>query len=195
MDKLDQKYNFPRVKKLAVLFDPNEDRISLLVLLGERVYQEIIVTRRIYMILIEHYSDLFKKSHSLSKVPSDLRNEVLKIEHMQAKKTDLGSPLSDQWLSNLGRDDFTPKFLVTEIKYQTSEDEIKIGLLGVNQENQRQTNLKVEPICAFVMNNLEAHKLLAALVDEGRGADWHKIIPHSIFLENAEQVPLETLVN
>ena len=61
MDKSDQKYNFPRVKKLAVLFDQSEDRLSLLVLLGEKEYQEVILTRRIYMLLIDQYSDLFKK--------------------------------------------------------------------------------------------------------------------------------------
>ena len=62
-------------------------------------------------------------------MPGNLRNEVLKIEQMQAKRINSGSALSDQWLSKLDRDDFTPKFLVTEFKYQTSKDEIKIGFL------------------------------------------------------------------
>ena len=72
---------------------------------------------------------------------------------------------------------------------------LRLDFFGVNQGIKGQVDLRIEPICALVMNNSEAHQLLATLIDEGRGAYWHKIIFDSVFLENTEQMTLDTLLN
>ena len=72
---------------------------------------------------------------------------------------------------------------------------LRLDFLELTKDQSGQVDLRIEPICALVMNNSEAHQLLATLIDEGRGAYWHKIIFDSVFLENTEQMTLDTLLN
>lgn len=169
---------FPSIIGLDMGVNPQEDRVVMIARTHAQGSRVILLTRRMMIQLLGHYSDLMKRtSPAVARAPSAQQLEVLQMEHVGALIAG-GSQATPAPASDAAA---TPQeaprpaesvHLVTEIRLQVSDTHLILGFMGQSRHAIGVDETRIDPVAAATMDRAEAHRFLAMLNDKAREAGW-----------------------
>lgn len=184
---------FPSASKLDLGINLTEDRLVMVAHTTENGVRAMLLTRRMLVVLMDHYGNLLKQTSPAAKAQQELQDEILQMEHIGALSSDsapsASAPTEQQQPASITFSQETA-YLVTEVTIQMNDNHLVIGFSGRRQQASSGNEVSVTPVAAFHLDRINAHKFLALLNDKAREAGWglDNLYP---WLNNSELVASE----
>lgn len=189
-------------KQLNIMFSPYEDRLVLRAKRAEHDMVNVLLTRRMVMIILQRLVTSLPELTGLDKMPAQYWQEVLQMAHQQAMQAKQDADSTDaaeqtgqpeqpdtsgteqaQAETEATQSADTPIFLATELKAQLAEKELTLAFNGLPMPRAMTIASAHEPIFAAPLQVEHVHQLIELLINKANEAQWH--LPVSLpWLEN-----------
>ena len=203
-----QEASFPLSTSLNLVFSAYEDR---LVLRSRRVNREpvnVLLTRRMTIIVLAQLLAKLPELSGLDKTPAQYWQEVLQMGHQTAlesgrsAQSGSGEPAGEA----AGQAAEAPKpaakkkagkleggiYLATSLTMQLKDDQLVLAITGLPMPCAMTEPCEREPLFAIPLQVEHVHQLIQLLIDKSQEADWH--LPVNLpWLESPSEAPATTL--
>lgn len=189
--------SYPLSKQLNITFSPYEDRLIIKTARGERGMANLLMTRRMTMIVLHQLLASLPALTGLDKTPGQYWQEILQMAHhnaMQAKAdTDRASaaaaPASAGPASNAAATPGHPAiYLATGLTVKQDEKRLLVAFKGLPMPQAMTIASAHEPVFATPLQVEHVHQLIQLLITKSQEAQWH--LPVDLpWLENPEPQP------
>lgn len=198
---------FPLSTSLNIVFSAYEDR---LVLRSRRVNREpvnVLMTRRMTIIVLSQLLANLPELSGLDKTPAQYWQEVLQMAHQNALRA--GRSPEDETLVTKEGGEETPKpeqapkekkrgkleggiYLATSLTMQLKSDQLILALTGLPMPSAMTQPCERVALFAIPLQVDHVHQLIQLLIDRAQDADWH--LPVNLpWLESPTDAPATTL--
>ena len=173
-------------KQLNITFSPYEDRLILRAERGEHGVANVLLTRRMTMIVLQRLLVNLTDLTGLQKTPAQHWQEVLQMAHQQAMqaKRDADSAQTVAHAPN----DASPEpskststeaapppalYLATELTTRLQDKELAIAFTGLPMPQAMTQPSPHEPVFAMLLQAEHIHQLIELLITKAQEAQWH----------------------
>ncbi|HZH56314.1 hypothetical protein [Yanghanlia caeni] len=201
---------FPLSTSLNLSFSAYEDR---LLLRSQRVNRDpvnVLVTRRMTIIVLAQLLANLPELSGLDKTPAQYWQEVLQMAHQNALESgratkpgeggaDKGNDAAADTSAEAG--DAAKKkpgkleggiYLATSLTMQRKDDQLIMALSGLPMPSAMTEPREREPLFAIPLQVENVHQLIQLIIDKAQEADWH--LPLNLpWLESPTDAPSTTL--
>lgn len=172
-------------KQLNITFSPYEDRLILRAERGEHGVANVLLTRRMAMIVLQRLLVNLTELTGLQKTPAQHWQEVLQMAHqqaMQAKRdadsAQAAAPAPEP--SPASADDASAEtvqppalYLATELTTRLQDKELAIAFTGLPMPQAMTQPSTHEPVFAMVLQAEHIHQVIELLITKAQEAQWH----------------------
>jgi len=204
-----QESAFPLSLSLNIVFSAYEDR---LVLRSRRVNRDpinVLLTRRMTMIVLAQLLSKLPELSGLDKTPAQYWQEVLQMAHQNALKSgrsqastasEAGAPAATRKAAPEAADTAKKKsgklegaiYLATSLTMQRRGEQLIMALTGLPMPWAMTEPCEREPLFAMPLQAEHMHQLIQLLIDKAQEADWH--LPVNLpWLDSPSDAPATTL--
>lgn len=205
-----QDATFPLSTNLNIVFSAYEDR---LVLRSRRVNRDpvnVLMTRRMTIIVLAQLLANLPELSGLDKTPAQYWQEVLQMAHQNALESGRGergeaaagrqAPGGGAKAAAQGAPAAKKKpgklegaiYLATSLTMQMKDDQLIMALTGLPMPCAMTEPCEREPLFAIPLQVENVHQLIQLLIDKAHEADWH--LPVNLpWLESPSDAPATTL--
>jgi hypothetical protein len=204
-----QEASFPLSTSMNLVFSAYEDR---LVLRSRRVNREpinVLITRRMTIIVLAQLLSNLPELSGLDKTPAQYWQEVLQMAHQtalesgrvgRAGEADEGSAESEtehEAPKVAGQSGKTGKldgaiYLATSLTMQMKDGQLIMALTGLPMPKAMTEPCEREPLFAMPLQVDHVHQMIQLFIDKAREADWH--LPLTLpWLESPSEASATTL--
>lgn len=199
---------FPLSTSLTIVFSAYEDRLVLRSRNAKRGPVNVLMTRRMTIIVLAQLLQNLPELSGLDKTPAQYWQEVLQIAHQsalgagrEAAAKSTGEPATARQAQ--GKEHAATAaakpgkltgaiYLATSLTMQRREDQLIIALTGLPMPRAMTEPCEREPLFAMPLQVEHVHQLIQLLIDRAREAEWH--LPVNLpWLESPSDVPSTTL--
>lgn len=197
-------------QQFKITFGAYEDRLIVTANRGEHGPVNLLLTRRMVMIVLHQLLAKLGDLTGLSKTPAQHWQEVLQMAHqqaMQAKQdadqaaeppvTDTQPTPADAAQAEAAAVAAPPDlYLATELVVQLEDKQLTLAFKGLPMPKAMVTASAHEPVLAISLQADHVHQLIQLLITKSQEAQWH--LPLNLpWLENPQSQPtsLGTLVH
>lgn len=185
-------------KQLNITFSPYEDRLILRAERGEHGIVNVLLTRRMAMIVLQRLLVNLTELTGLQKTPAQHWQEVLQMAHqqaMQAKRdadsAQAAAPVPEP--SSASADAAASEivqppalYLATELTTRLQAKQLAIAFTGLPMPQAMTQPSPHEPVFAMLLQVEHIHQLIELLINKSQEAQWH--LPLTLpWLENPAQ--------
>lgn len=181
-------------KQLNITFSPYEDRLVLRAARAEHDVVNVLLSRRMVMIVLQRLLTSLPELSGLEKMPAQYWQEFLQMAHqkaMQAKHDadnagnakpagQAGQPANPTEQPTAAANTAaatpaseTPIFLATELKAQLKGKELTLAFNGLPMPRAMTIPSAHEPIFAVPLQADHVHQLIELLINKANEAQWH----------------------
>lgn len=175
-------------KQLNISFSPYEDRLVLRAKRSNQDIVNVLLTRRMVIIILKRLVTSLPQLTGLEKMPAQYWKEVLQMAHqkaMQAKhdadkahaaSAQHGSAATKNTAATNPPRSKTPKapiYLATELKTQLVNKELTLAFNGLPMPQAMTVASAHEPIFAAPMQADHVHQMIELLIAKANEAQWH----------------------
>ncbi|PLC48160.1 hypothetical protein CR159_19765 [Pollutimonas subterranea] len=197
-------------QQFKITFGAYEDRLIVTANRGEHGPVNLLLTRRMVMIVLHELLSKLADLTGLSKTPAQHWQEVLQMAHQQAMQAkqdadqaaepsvaDTPPTLAD--VSQAAAASVAPPpelYLATELVIQLEDKQLTMAFKGLPMPKAMVTASAHEPVLAISLQPEHVHQLIQLLITKSQEAQWH--LPLSLpWLENPQSQPtsLGTLIH
>ena len=200
---------FPLSTSLTIVFSAYEDRLVLRSQNAKRGPVNVLLTRRMTIIVLAQLLQNLPELSGLDKTPAQYWQEVLQIAHQNAleagRDTSNESTAAEKPATAPGEkakegSANAPKpgkltgaiYLATSLTMQRREDQLIMALTGLAMPRAMTEPCEREPLFAMPLQVEHVHQLIQLLIDRARDADWN--LPVNLpWLESPSDAPTTTL--
>lgn len=205
-----QEASFPLSTSLNIVFSAYEDR---LVLRSRRVNREpvnVLMTRRMTLIVLAQLLANLPELSGLDKTPAQYWQEVLQMAHQNALESGRSAQAgSDAETAEPPAAQQAPEpkpaarkkkpgkleggiYLATSLTMQLKDDQLVMAITGLPMPCAMTEPCEREPLFAIPLQVEHVHQLIQLLIDKAQEADWH--LPVNLpWLESPSDAPATTL--
>ena len=203
-----QDTTFPLSQSINLAFSAYEDR---LVLRSKRVNRDpvnVLVTRRMTIIVLSQLLANLPELSGLDKTPAQYWQEVLQMAHQSALKSGGEGKTEDggderQAAHSDGSNASAPAtakpgkvegaiYLATSLTMQRQDDQLIMALSGLPMPRAMTEPCEREPLFAIPLQVENVHQLIQLIIDKAQEANWH--LPLNLpWLESPSDAPATTL--
>jgi len=210
----DHEAVFPLSTSLNIVFSAYEDR---LVLRSRRVNREpvnVLMTRRMTIIVLAQLLANLPELSGLDKTPAQYWQEVLQMAHQKALESGRKAPAGEQGAAadasaDEGRQaaEAAAKrkaaqkksgkleggiYLATSLTMQLKDEQLIMAITGLPMPCAMTEPCEREPLFAMPLQVENVHQLIQLIIDKAQEADWH--LPLNLpWLESPSDAPATTL--
>lgn len=174
-------------KQLNITFSPYEDRLILRAERGEHGLANVLLTRRMVMIVLQRLLVNLTDLTGLQKTPAQYWQEVLQMTHQQAMQAKRDAD-SAQATAQASEEDITPGsspsmpaeavppvalYLATELTTRLQDKELAIAFAGLPMPQAMTLPSAHEPVFAMLLQAEHIHQLIELLITKAHEAQWH----------------------
>ena len=202
---------FPLSSSLNITFSAYEDRLVLRSSRVNRGPVNVLMTRRMTIIVLSQLLTNLPELSGLDKTPAQYWQEVLQMAHQNA----LESGRSEKSGTDADDEGDTPQpqkvdsseekapgskpgklegglYLATSLTMQLKEGQLIMALTGLPMPSAMTKPCEREPLFAIPLQVDHVHQLIQLLIDKAQEADWH--LPVNLpWLESPSDAPATTL--
>ena len=200
---------FPLSSSLNITFSAYEDRLVLRSSRVNRGPVNVLMTRRMTIIVLSQLLTNLPELSGLDKTPAQYWQEVLQMAHQNA----LESGRADNSEAEAEGDTPPPQavessekkapgakpgklegglYLATSLTMQLKEGQLIMALTGLPMPSAMTKPCEREPLFAIPLQVDHVHQLIQLLIDKAQEADWH--LPVNLpWLESPSDAPATTL--
>lgn len=217
-----QETAFPLSTSVNIVFSAYEDRLVLRSQRVNRPQVNVLLTRRMTIIILAQLLANLPELSGLDKTPAQYWQEVLQIAHQNAlesgrnTQTDTGtgseseaaqadsgagSEAAAQESVELTGSSAAKKkrgklkgaiYLATSLTMQRKDDQLILAITGLPMPSAMTEPCEREPLFAIPLQVEHVHQLIQLLIDKAQEADWH--LPVNLpWLESPADPPATTL--
>lgn len=193
---------FPLSTSLNIVFSAYEDR---LVLRSRRVNRDpvnVLLTRRMTIIVLAQLLANLPELSGLDKTPAQYWQEVLQMAHQTAlesgRAAHAGGREGAGQAPEAGAKPAKPGklegaiYLATSLTMQMKDGQLIMALTGLPMPCAMTQPCEREPLFAMPLQAEHVHQLIQLIIDKAREADWH--LPLTLpWLESPSDAPATTL--
>lgn len=183
-----QEATFPLSTSLNIVFSAYEDR---LVVRCDRVNREpinVLLTRRMTIIVLSQLLANLPELSGLDKTPAQYWQEVLQMAHQNALEARRGAQGESETSTGEGAAAPAPGsaeavqkprklegaiYLATSLTTQMREGELIVAITGLPMPCAMTEPCEREPLFAIPLQVDHVHQLIQLLIDKSQEADWH----------------------
>ena len=203
-DKGEQDAAFPLSTSLNIVFSAYEDR---LVLRSRRVNRDpinVLLTRRMTIIVLGQLLANLPDLSGLDKTPTQYWQEVLQMAHQTALDSGRSSKAEskEKAESEVGEPSKKPAkkpgriegaiYLATSLTMQRKGDQLILAFSGLPMPAAMTEPREREPLFAIPLQVEHVHQMIQLIIDKAQEADWH--LPVNMpWLESPADVPAPTI--
>lgn len=178
-----QETTFPLSTSLNLVFSAYEDR---LVLRSKRVNRDpinVLLTRRMTLIVLAQLLARLPELSGLDKTPAQYWQEVLQMAHQNALEAGgpakAGAAAADEPSGKSAPSPKAPKklegaiYLATSLTMQRKDEQLILALSGLPMPKAMTEASGREPLFAMPLQVDNVHQLIQLVIDKAREADWH----------------------
>lgn len=199
--------SFPLSTSLNIVFSAYEDR---LVVRSRRVNRDpvnVLMTRRMTIIVLAQLLANLPELSGLDKTPAQYWQEVLQMAHQKALESGRTSSDEDEGAEPAaaqqpeGEEEEKPAaktkleggiYLATSLTMQLREGQLIMAITGLPMPCAMTEPCDREPLFAIPLQVEHVHQLIQLLIDKAQEADWH--LPLNLpWLESPADPPATTL--
>ena len=197
-------------QQFKITFGPYEDRLIVTAHRGEHGPVNLLLTRRMVMIVLHGLLAKLPELTGLSKTPAQHWQEVLQMAHQQAMQskqagdqatapspTETPPTLADVSQAAAAAQAAPPElYLATELIMQLEGKQLTMAFKGLPMPKAMVTASAHEPVLAVTLQPDHVHQLIQLLISKSQEAQWH--LPLDLpWLENPQSQPtsLGTIVH
>lgn len=172
-------------KQLNITFSPYEDRLILRAERGEHGVANVLLTRRMAMIVLQRLLVNLTELTGLQKTPAQHWQEVLQMAHQQAMqaKRDADSaqaaaqaPETSPASADATASETMPPpalYLATELTTRLQDKQLAIAFTGLPMPQAMTQPSTHEPVFAMLLQAEHIHQLIELLINKAQEAQWH----------------------
>ncbi len=203
-----QEATFPLSTSLNIVFSAYEDR---LVLRSRRVNRDpvnVLMTRRMTIIVLAQLLANLPELSGLDKTPAQYWQEVLQMAHQTALESGRSESTGEEDPQEASAEETpasAPKeaapvqgklegaiYLATSLTMQLKDDQLVMALTGLPMPCAMTQPCEREPLFAIPLQVDNVHQLIQLIIDKAREADWH--LPLNLpWLESPSEATATTL--
>lgn len=203
-----QDTTFPLSESLNLAFSAYEDR---LVMRSKRVHRDpvnVLMTRRMTIIVLSQLLANLPELSGLDKTPAQYWQEVLQIAHQNALASGRSSKAEGAGgdASSVQQEQSGPAkasaaksgkakgaiYLATSLTMQRRDDQLIMALSGLPMPRAMTEPCEREPLFAVPLDVENVHQLIQLIIDRSQEAQWH--LPLNLpWLESLSDAPTTTL--
>jgi hypothetical protein len=175
MAETDQSHDYPIVNQLDVGINAVEDRVAMIVSTKGHGQRAVFLTRRLLKQLLKKYADVLEQtSTTASQAAAGHKDEILQMEHISAlsqidqetaEKGDGGSKSQKVEAPD-------EAYLATNVHFRVQKGQIVLAFDGVQRGPAGADATQKHALCAFRLDRVTAHRVLAMLQDKANEAGW-----------------------
>lgn len=210
--------SFPLSTDINIVFSAYEDRLVLRSHRVNRSPVQVLISRRMVIIVLSQLLARLPELSGLDKTPAQYWQEVLQMAHQKALESGKAghNPRSQGQSDARGgaenepsQEPSVPKvaeaaaetqparfkgdiYLATALTLQRREDDLIMAFTGLPMPCAMTEPCEREPLFAMPLRTENVHQLIQLLIDKAHEADWH--LPLNLpWLESPPDVPATTL--
>ena len=206
----EQEATFPLSTSLNIVFSAYEDR---LVLRSRRVNRDpvnVLVTRRMTIIVLAQLLGNLPELSGLDKTPAQYWQEVLQMAHQTALESGRGEKSAEAPDATVSEDSAAKEqkkttteakkpgklegaiYLATSLTMQRKDGQLIMAFTGLPMPSAMTEPCDREPLFAIPLQVENVHQLIQLIIDKAQEADWH--LPLNLpWLESPPDAPATTL--
>lgn len=183
--------SFPISSSLNIVFSAYEDRLVVRCTRVNRAAINVLLTRRMTIIVLSQLLANLPELSGLDKTPAQYWQEVLQMAHQNALQAGRNSEPESKSesaaaaASALSKGAATPAadkkpskvagaiYLATSLTTQLREGELVLAISGLPMPSAMTKPCEREPLFAVSLQVEHAHQLIQLLIDKSQEADWH----------------------
>lgn len=209
-----QETSFPLSNNINVRFSAYEDRLVVRSRRLNRQPINVLLTRRMTLIVLAQLLGKLPELSGLDKTPSQYWQEVLQMAHQKALESGRGTAGSKRASASAQADPANQSasrsgekqpereaapvkreesiYLATALTLQRREEDIILALSGLPMPCAMTQACEREPLFAMPLRVENVHQLIQLLIDRAQEADWH--LPVNLpWLDPPPDTPAATL--
>ncbi|RTZ43174.1 hypothetical protein EKL30_09825 [Candidimonas sp. SYP-B2681] len=176
-------------KQLNITFSPYEDRLIIRAERGKHGVANLLLTRRMVMIVLNQLLGSLPELSGLNKTPAQYWQDVLQMSHQQAMeaKTEADDATATAAAAQVATEapakpdaEAVPKqtaspaiYLATELTVQRDDKQLVLAFRGLPMPRAMTDPCKHESVFASPLQLDHVHQLIQLLITKAQEAQWH----------------------